>query len=119
MESKKTAARATTRRKKAQPKVTHKPKMEEKMMDQKQVVKQMLQFNKTAFENTFNAMNMVADQNEKMVNTFLNQATGLPEEGKKAITDWMNAYKKGCENFKSQVDENYQKVEDFFTGSWK
>ena len=86
-------------------------------MDQKQMAKQMLQFNKTAFDNTFNAMTMVYDQNEKMVGTFLQQASWLPEDGRKAISDWMDAYKKGGENFKNLVDENYQKVEDFFAGS--
>ncbi|MEA3232114.1 MAG: hypothetical protein U9Q05_10220 [Thermodesulfobacteriota bacterium] len=86
-------------------------------MDQKQMAKQMLQFNKTAFDNTFNAMTMVYDQNEKMVGTFLQQAAWLPEDGRKAISDWMEAYKKGGENFKNLVDENYQKVEDFFAGS--
>ena len=86
-------------------------------MDQKQMAKQMLQFNKTAFDNTFNAMTMVYDQNEKMVGTFLQQASWLPEDGRKAISDWMESYKKGGENFKNLVDENYQKVEDFFAGS--
>ena len=86
-------------------------------MDQKQMAKQMLQFNKTAFDNTFNAMTMVHDQNEKMVGTFLQQATWLPEDGRKAISDWMEAYKKGGENFKKLVAENYQKVDDFFAGS--
>ncbi len=81
------------------------------------MAKQMLQFNKTAFDNTFNAMTMVYDQNEKMVGTFLQQASWLPEDGRKAISDWMEAYKKGGENFKSTVDQNYQKVEDFFAGS--
>ena len=88
-------------------------------MDQKQIAKQMIQFNKTAFDNSFNAMTMVYDQNEKMVGTFLKQATWLPADGKKAISDWMGAYKKGCDNFKKLVDENYQKVEDFFAGSSK
>ena len=81
------------------------------------MAKQMLQFNKTAFDNTFNAMTMVYDQNEKMVGTFLQQASWLPEDGRKAISDWMEAYKKGGENFKKLVDENYQKVDDFFAGS--
>jgi hypothetical protein len=86
-------------------------------MDQKKIAKQMIQFNKTAFDNSFNAMTMVYSQNEKMVATFLGQATWLPEEGKKAINDWMTSYKKGCEDFKKLVDDNYQKVEDFFAGA--
>ena len=86
-------------------------------MDQKQIARQMIQFNKTAFDNSFNAMTMVYEQNEKMVNAFLEQATWMPENGRKAITDWIKAYQKGCEDFKTMVDGNYQKVEDFFSGS--
>ena len=86
-------------------------------MDQKQIARQMIQFNKTAFDNSFNAMTMVYEQNEKMVNAFLEQATWLPENGKKAITDWIQAYQKGCGDFKKMVDESYQKVEGFFSAS--
>jgi hypothetical protein len=86
----------------------------EKKMDQNQIAKQMIQFNKTAFDNTFSAMTMVYEQNEKMAQTFLAQATWMPQEGKKAITDWLNAYRTGCENFKKLVDDNYAKVEEFF-----
>lgn len=83
-------------------------------MDQKQIARQMIQFNKTAFDSSFSAMNMVYEQNEKMFETFLNQAPGLPEEAKKAIKDWMSAYRTGCNDFKRQVDENYNKVEEYF-----
>jgi hypothetical protein len=77
----------------------------------------MIQFNKSAFDNSFNAMTMVYEQNEKMVDSFMGQASWLPADGKKAITDWLSSYKKGCEDFKKLVDENYQKVEDFFAGT--
>jgi hypothetical protein len=83
-------------------------------MDNKQIAKQMIQFNKTAFESSFSTLTMMYEQNEKMLETFLNQATGLPEEGKKVIRDWMSAYSTGCKDFKKNVDENYAKVEEFF-----
>jgi len=83
-------------------------------MDNTQITKQIVQFNKTAFDNSFDAMTMVYEQNEKMVDTFLSQATWLPEEGKKAIRDWMSAYRTGCSQFKKQVDDNYAKVEAYF-----
>ena len=83
-------------------------------MDQKQIAKQMIKFNKTAFDSSFNAMTMVYEQNEKMFETFLTQAPGLPEEGKKAIKDWMSSYRTGCNDFKKLVDDNYAKVEEYF-----
>jgi len=89
-------------------------------MDPKQIAKQMIQFSKTAFDNTFYAMNVLQEQTEKMVNMFLEQQSpGMPAEGKKAVTDWINAYKRGREGFKAAVDGNYKKVEDYFAGADK
>ena len=84
-------------------------------MDQNQIAKQMLQFNKTAFDGSFSAMTMVYEQSGRMFETFLIQAPGLPEEGKKAVKDWMSAYRTGCNDFKKMVDDNFAKVEEYFT----
>ncbi|MEW5724756.1 MAG: hypothetical protein AB1896_16710 [Thermodesulfobacteriota bacterium] len=88
-------------------------------MEQKEMFKQMIEFNKKAFDNTFNAMVMFQDQTERMVMTMLDQATWMPEEGKKALTEWTNAYKMGRENFQKAVEESFRKVEDFFSGGGK
>jgi polyhydroxyalkanoate synthesis regulator phasin len=84
-------------------------------MDPKQIAKQMISFNKTALDNTFDAMTALQEQTEKMMSMYLEQAPLIPEEGKKAINDWLKAYKKGRADFKAAADENYKKVEDFFT----
>jgi gas vesicle protein len=86
----------------------------EKKMDQKQIFKQMMEFNKGAFNNAFNAMVMIQDQTETLANTMLNQATWVPEEGKKAIKEWVDTFKKGREEYKKAVDEAIKKVEEFF-----
>jgi polyhydroxyalkanoate synthesis regulator phasin len=84
-------------------------------MDSSKIAKQMIDFQKTTFDNTFNAMVLLQGQAETMANTILDQATWMPEEGRKAINDWVKAYKKGREEFKKVVDENFKKVEDFFS----
>ena len=89
------------------------------MMDQKAIFKQMVDFNKATFDNSFSAMGMVQEQAERMLNMSLEQATWLPEEGKKVIDEWIKAYKKGREDFKKIVDENFAKVEAFFAGTEK
>jgi hypothetical protein len=88
-------------------------------MEYNDMFKQMINFNKTAFDNSFNALVTLQEQTEKMVNGFLEQATWLPEEGKKVTLDWVKAYRKGCEDFKKTVDENFKKVEDFFASYGK
>jgi hypothetical protein len=83
-------------------------------MDQAIIAKQMIDFQKTMFDNTFNAMVLVQEQTERMATTLLDQATWLPAEGKNAISGWVDAFKKGREDFKKNVDENFKRVEDFF-----
>ena len=67
-------------------------------MDPKQIAKQIVDFNKTAFDNSFNAMSVVQDQTEKMVSAMMEQTAFFPAEGKKAVTDWIKTYKKAAMN---------------------
>jgi len=83
-------------------------------MDQQQVFKQMVEFNKAAFNNAFNAMVLVQDQTETLAGTLLNQATWMPAEGKQAIQDWVDAFKKGRETYKKTVDDAFKKVATYF-----
>jgi hypothetical protein len=89
------------------------------VMDQMQIAKQMMEFNKTAFDNSFNAMLALQDQTEKLVLSFLEKAAWFPDEGKKAMNEWMMNYKKGREDFKSAADESYLKVAEYFTQTEK
>ncbi len=84
-------------------------------MEPKQIVKQMIDFSKTAFDNSFEAMAVLQDQTEKMVNAMIEQSSIMPEEGKKAVSDWIQSYKKGRNDLKAAADENFKKVESFFT----
>ena len=54
-------------------------------MDNRKITKQMIEFNKTAFDNSFKAMEMVYEQNEKIFETFLHQATWMPENTPNAV----------------------------------
>lgn len=83
-------------------------------MDPKSIAKQMIVFNKTAVDNNFRAMQAWHEQTERVVNKFWEKSPMFPEEGKKVIAEWMTAYKKGCDDFKKLVDENFRKVEEFF-----
>ena len=51
-------------------------------METTQFAKQALGFQKTMFDNSFNAMTMVQDQTEKMVNGYLDQLPWVTAEGK-------------------------------------
>jgi len=83
-------------------------------MEQGAILKQMINFNRTIFDNSFNAMAMIQDQTERIANMSMEQATWIPEEGKKFVDEWSKGYRHGCEDFKAAVDENFKKAEDFF-----
>lgn len=83
-------------------------------MEQQQIIKEMVKFNKSVMDNTFNAISTIQDQSASMFGAFLDKAAWVPAEGKKAITDWFSAYKKGCDDFKAAIDEKYEKVADYF-----
>ena len=83
-------------------------------MDQKQTFKQMIEFNRTTFNNAYNAMVLVQDQFEKAALAALDQAHGLPAEGRKALEDWSAAFKDGRKNFKQQMDNGFEQAEKLF-----
>lgn len=83
-------------------------------MDMKKSLKQMIDMNKTAFDNAFSTMAMIQDQMEKIVDMYMNQASGMDSESRKALAEWSKIYRNGFEAFKKTVDENFKRVESFF-----
>lgn len=83
-------------------------------MDTTSITRQMIAFQKAAFNNTYSAMILLQEQTETAVNNLLKQTSGLPESGRTAINGWISACKKGREDFKILVDTNFEKVENYF-----
>ncbi len=59
---------------------------------------------------------MFQDQAERATKMIL-ESTMLPfpEEGKKILEEWVQAFKKGRDEFKKAVDESYKKMENAFS----
>lgn len=83
-------------------------------MIQNPMFKQVIDFQKTTFQNSFDAMVMLQDQGEKSMEMILNQTPWLPNEGKKAFTGWVDMFKKGRDQFKQTVELNFSKLETSF-----
>jgi hypothetical protein len=83
------------------------------MIQFKEMFKQMIDFNKTAYENAFKNMNILQEQMENVFDLYIDQAVGVSDEGKKAAKEWASMYKKGYEDFKKLVDDNLKKMEAF------
>lgn len=86
-------------------------------MHLKMIAKQIIDFNKATFDNTFDTITALQDHSEKMVRLFLEKASLFPPEGKKVIAEWMEIYKEGKKDFKKSVDNSFKTVEDFFVDS--
>jgi predicted outer membrane protein len=79
-------------------------------MDQIRTLKQMMEMNKLAFDNSYLMMMSTYEQNKLMLRTFMAQTEGMPADAKKAIEDWLQAYRKGCEDLKKMADEGYRMI---------
>jgi hypothetical protein len=78
------------------------------------VAKQIIDFNKIVFNDNFSTRKALYEQTERLMSKFWGKSPILSEEGRKFTTEWMKTYKTGCENFQNAVNENFEKVEDFF-----
>jgi hypothetical protein len=89
------------------------------IMEQAKFTRQMIEFYKTTFDNTFNATMILQEQTEKMVGLFLEQSPWLPKEGKEAVNEWVKTYKRGRDAYKTSVDESYKKVKEYLVNADK
>jgi len=83
-------------------------------MEQNQICKQMMEFNKTVFDNTFSYMATLQSQNEEIARIFLEKLPWIPEEGKKAFSQSLAANKKRQEEFRAKANDTYRKVAEYF-----
>jgi hypothetical protein len=84
------------------------------MTDSTKMAKQMIEFYKTTFDNSFSAMMTLREQMERMTNMYWGQMMNLPDEAKKGLAEWTKSYKKNCEDFKKVVDDSFKKLDSFF-----
>jgi polyhydroxyalkanoate synthesis regulator phasin len=83
-------------------------------MHPQMIAKQIIDFNKAAFDNTFDTIKILQESMEKTVKEFTEKADMFPDEGKKVIIDWVETCKKGRTDFKSAIDDNFKTVENIF-----
>ncbi|MFH2067748.1 MAG: hypothetical protein ABIK15_21270 [Pseudomonadota bacterium] len=82
-------------------------------MENQQLIKQAVDFQRNAFNNAFQAVVLFQDQTERATKTLLAQVTLVPEEGKTLIGTWTENYKKGLNQYKEAVDAGFNRIEEF------
>lgn len=85
------------------------------MYQQMKMAKQMMDLQKASFGGMINGMLMFLDQTDRMVGNLLDQSPWVPEEGKKMFREWIASNIRGCETFKSFVDDGFNKLETSFS----
>jgi len=83
-------------------------------MEQTQLIKQMVGFQKNLFENSYSTMELARNRTEDMVNSMMDQAFWIPEPMKNACSDWNKKVNEGCKSFKKMVDDNFERMESYF-----
>ncbi len=71
------------------------------------ITKQMINFNKTVFDNSYVGMTVLQDLSESMMDGFFRQFPWITEEGKKPIKESMQYYRQIGDSCKDAVDKGF------------
>jgi hypothetical protein len=82
-------------------------------MEYSKITKQAIDFQKLSFTSWYNAMVLLQDQTTSAVDMMLAQSTWVPEDGRKAVQNWLNACQKERDRFKAYVDESFSSMEKY------
>jgi hypothetical protein len=80
------------------------------MNQQFKMLKPMIDMQRASSDGMINSLIMIWEQ----TGTLLEGATLLPEEGRKALRQWVDINKKACENLKSAIGSSYSSLEKLF-----
>ena len=88
-------------------------------MERSEIAKQSLHVSKVTFDNAFNAMLLLQEQVQRMVDIYFHQMLVFPEEGKRVADTWTEACRAGREEIKKVVESNYEMLTSFFKDAEK
>ena len=77
-------------------------------METNLIAKQTLQIYCAALTQTLDAALAVQDQSQKTLDILLDQSSVVPQEGKRAINDWLDACRQQTSAMKSVIDEGFK-----------
>ncbi len=81
-------------------------------MDAKTMQKTVLEGMRSGMLMSFDAMNSVQEQTEKLWKTLLDQGGDLQKEGEKVLQEWLENMRKGREEFRRNLEEGLRKMEE-------
>ncbi|MBF0453150.1 MAG: hypothetical protein HQK75_20790 [Candidatus Magnetomorum sp.] len=81
-------------------------------MDSQKITTQMVQYNKSVFENAFTMISLMQDYASNMSSTLVSQIPWFPEETKQAILETTEMFKEARANYKMAMDDGFLKLQD-------
>ena len=84
-------------------------------MEYNQLSKKVIDFQKMTFDHWYGAMTLIQSQAESAMDLMLKQATWIPEDGRNALQNWVNACQQERDRFKSYVDKGFATLEKTVT----
>ena len=79
------------------------------------MTKQMIDFQKTMFNNAFNAITMFQDQTDSFGRAMVDQNPVMPQEAKNAVKSWLEMNKKARDSYKQTIEESFKNMEGSFS----
>jgi len=81
-------------------------------MEPTNITKQMIDFQRILFNNTYNAATIIQDNSENMMSAYMKQFPWMTEETKKPFNDSVTFLKSAREDYKKTVDQGFDKLEE-------
>lgn len=81
-------------------------------MEQANMTKQMIGFNKAVFDNAFNGIAFMQDYSGNMMDGFMRQFPWVTEQNQKPIKDSIEFLKKARMDYKKVVDQGFDQLEE-------
>ena len=88
-------------------------------MLQDNIAKQIIDFQKTAFDKSYGALVMLQDQAQVAFNTVLEQTPWVPEESKKVIDEWVQMSETSRDAFKNLIDDGFETLTGLYAAEKK
>lgn len=80
-------------------------------MEMVKMARQMIDFQKSISDNTYDVMMTLWDQGARMADMMLAGATWIPDEGKRTLNESLGIYRKGFEDMKGTLDEAFKSLQ--------
>ena len=76
-------------------------------MERQEMLKKVVEFQKTSFDTTYDMISGMQDQTQNMVKQILDKTPAIPEKNLQTFTEWIETCKKNRQAFKTTMDNNF------------